>query len=102
MLPKSKLYPTLILELVLYWTESHRCSAYHKKPAARIVPAGPDEVFGDTEMMEITGFGVGLMMTGVAVAAGGLLLEAALLMMCRSLLTPSLTASLESVPVRLD
>ena len=45
-------------------------------------------------MMEITGLGMGLMMTGVAVAAGGIMLEAALLMMCRSLRTP-ITASLE-------
>ena len=52
-------------------------------------------------MMEITGIGMGLMMTGVAVAAGGLLLEAALLMMCRSLRTP-VTASTEPAAIRLS
>jgi len=36
-------------------------------------------------MMEITAIGMGLMMTGVAVAVGGLTLQATLLMMCRAL-----------------
>jgi len=44
-------------------------------------------------MLEITGVGMGLMMTGVAVATGGLLLEAALLTMCRFLRTPPIPAS---------
>lgn len=44
------------------------------------------------KMMEITGIGMGLMMTGVAVAAGGLLLEAALLLLRRTLGTPRVTA----------
>jgi hypothetical protein len=52
-------------------------------------------------MMEITGIGMGLMMTGVAVATGGLLLEAALSMMCRAVQTAHLTASLEPAPIRL-
>jgi len=53
-------------------------------------------------MMEITGIGMGLMMTGVAVATGGLLLEAALLMLCRSLRTPLVTAPLDPSATRLS
>jgi hypothetical protein len=53
-------------------------------------------------MMEITGVGMGLMMTGVAVVAGGLLLEAALLMMCRSLRTPPVSASFDPTAIRLS
>ncbi|HZM86430.1 MAG TPA: hypothetical protein VFF31_07715 [Blastocatellia bacterium] len=52
-------------------------------------------------MMEITGIGMGLMMTGVAVATGGLLLEAALLLMCRAVRSAHLMASLEPAPIRL-
>ena len=92
MLLKSKLlYPAHILETVLYCTETHRRCAYHRN-------LQQDIALGDTEMMEITGIGMGLMMTGVAVAAGGLMLEAALLMMCRSLRTP-VTASTEPAAV---
>jgi hypothetical protein len=58
---------------------------------------------GDNEMMEITGIGMGLVMTGVAVATGGLLLEAAVRMMGRSLRILPLTASpIELASVRLD
>jgi hypothetical protein len=39
-------------------------------------------------MMEITAIGMGLMMTGVAVAVGGLSVEAALLMLGRALRAP--------------
>ena len=46
-------------------------------------------------MMEITAIGMGLMMTGVAVAVGGLMLEAAFLMMGRALRAAPLGASLE-------
>ena len=53
-------------------------------------------------MMEITGIGMGLMMTGVAVATGGLLLEAAVHLMCRSLRNPALTASGAPAAIRLD
>lgn len=53
-------------------------------------------------MMEITGMGMGLMMTGLAVATGGLLLEAAVQMMGRYLRNPSLTASVAPAAIRLD
>ncbi|MFY9554205.1 MAG: hypothetical protein WAV20_19535 [Blastocatellia bacterium] len=36
-------------------------------------------------MIEITALGMGMMMTGVAVAVGGLILEATLVMLSRSL-----------------
>jgi hypothetical protein len=39
-------------------------------------------------MMEITAVGMGLMMMAVAVTVGGLVLEAALLMLCRALRVP--------------
>ena len=95
MFPKSKLlYLAHILETVLYCTETHRQCAYHED-------LQQDEALGDTEMMEITGIGMGLMMTGVAVAAGGLLLEAALLMMCRSL-RPPVTSSTEPAAIYLS
>jgi hypothetical protein len=61
-----------------------------------------DVALGDTEMMEITGIGMGLMMTGLAVATGGLLLEAAVQIMGRSLRNPSLTASVAPATLRLD
>jgi len=58
------------------------------------VPSGrlrADRVrFGVTEMMDITGIGMGLMMTGVAVAVGGLMLEGAFLMLGRALRAPPL------------
>lgn len=52
-------------------------------------------------MLEITAVGMGMMMTGVAVAAGGLLLEAALLMMSRALRTPVLIESFEPAAIQL-
>lgn len=53
-------------------------------------------------MMEITGIGMGLMMTAVAVAAGGIMIEAALLIMCRSLRTPPVSALSEPAAIRLS
>jgi hypothetical protein len=52
-------------------------------------------------MMEITAMGMGLMMTGVAVAVGALMLEATLLMLCRALRVPTL-ASCEPVAIHLS
>jgi hypothetical protein len=46
-------------------------------------------------MMEITAIGMGLMMTGVAVAIGGVTLEATFLMLGRALRSPPLAASVE-------
>jgi hypothetical protein len=46
-------------------------------------------------MIEITAIGMGLVMTGVAVAVGGLMLEATLLMLCRGTRVPALIASLQ-------
>jgi hypothetical protein len=42
-------------------------------------------------MMEITAIGMGLMMTGVAVAVGGLSVEVTLLMLGRALRAPPLS-----------
>jgi len=53
-------------------------------------------------MMEITAIGMGLMMTGVAVAVGGLMLEATLLMLGRGLRVPTLVASLEPAVIQLS
>lgn len=53
-------------------------------------------------MLEITAIGMGLMMTGVAVAGGGLLLEATLLTMCRALRTPPLTGAFEPAAIHLS
>ncbi len=53
-------------------------------------------------MLEITAVGMGLMMTGVAVAVGGLMLEATLVMMCRALRTPPLTGSFEPTAIHLS
>jgi len=53
------------------------------------------KVWRKQKMMEIMAIGMGLMMTAVGVAVGGLTLEAALLMMCRALRAPPLAASLE-------
>jgi hypothetical protein len=47
------------------------------------------------KMIEITAIGMGLMMTGVAVAVGGLLLEATFLILGRAFRTPPLAASFE-------
>ena len=88
------------LEVVPYWTESRPCQAYHEKRSSRTKPGRP-EWFGDTEM-EITAIGMGLMMTGVAVAVGGLTLEATLLMMCRALRAPPLAASSEIAAIHLS
>ncbi|MEK6300554.1 MAG: hypothetical protein AABO41_07520 [Acidobacteriota bacterium] len=57
---------------------------------------------GDTEMMELTAVGMGLMMTGVAVAVGALMLEAALLILCRAFRVPPLDASLEPAAINLS
>jgi len=46
-------------------------------------------------MMEMTGMGMGLMMTGVAVVVGGLVFEAMFLMLSRALRVPVLTPSIE-------
>ena len=53
-------------------------------------------------MMEITAVGMGLMMTGVAVAVGGLMLEATFLIMGRALRVSTLAASLEPATIRLS
>lgn len=52
-------------------------------------------------MMEITAVGMGMMMTAVAIAAGGLLLEGTLAMMCRALRTPPVEL-LEPVAIHLN
>lgn len=46
-------------------------------------------------MMEITAVGMGLMMTGVAVAVGGLTLEATFLILGRALRGPPRSASFD-------
>jgi hypothetical protein len=51
------------------------------------------------KMMEITAIGMGLMMTGVAVALGGLMLEVMFLMMGRALRGPTQAASFEPAAV---
>jgi hypothetical protein len=53
-------------------------------------------------MMEITAIGMGLMMTGVAVAAGGLMLEVTFLMMGRALRGPTLAASFEPADIHVS
>jgi hypothetical protein len=50
-------------------------------------------------MMEMTGIGMGIVMTGVAVAMGGLMLEATLLMLCRGIRVPTLIGTLEPATV---
>lgn len=57
---------------------------------------------GGTEMLEITAIGMGLMMTSVAVAVGGIMIEATLLMMCRALRPPALAKSQEPAAVHLS
>ncbi len=54
------------------------------------------------KMMEMTAIGMGLMMTGVAVAVGGLVLEAMFLMLSRSLRVPLLAASIEPAAIHLS
>ena len=53
-------------------------------------------------MMEITAIGMGLMMTGVAVAVGGVMLEATLLMLGRALRGPPLAESIEHAALDLS
>lgn len=53
-------------------------------------------------MMEITAIGMGLMMTGVAVAVGGIMLEATFLMMGRALRRPTLAAAFEPAAIHLS
>ena len=53
-------------------------------------------------MMEITAVGMGLMMTGVAVAVGGLTLEVTFLMLARALRSPALAASVEPATIHLS
>jgi len=57
---------------------------------------------GDTAMMELTAVGMGLMMTGIAVAVGALMLEATLLILCRAFREPALAASLEPAVIPLS
>ncbi|HXU39278.1 MAG TPA: hypothetical protein VN937_23185 [Blastocatellia bacterium] len=52
-------------------------------------------------MMEVTGLGMGLVMTGVAVAMGGLMLEATLLVLRRRIRVTTLIATLEPATVQL-
>lgn len=52
-------------------------------------------------MMEITAVGMGLMMTAVGVAVGGLMIQATLLMMGRALRTLSLAESREPAVIKL-
>jgi hypothetical protein len=53
-------------------------------------------------MMEITAMGMGLMMTGVGVAIGGLMLEATFLIIGRTLRGPAIAASFEPVAIDLS
>lgn len=53
-------------------------------------------------MNEITAIGMGLMMTGVGVAVGGLMLEATFLMLGRALRGADLAASFEPAVVHLS
>jgi hypothetical protein len=52
--------------------------------------------------MEITAIGIGLMMTGVAVAVGGLMLEATFLILGRALRDPPLAASFEPLAIHFN
>lgn len=49
-------------------------------------------------MMEITAVGMGLMMTGFAVALGGIILEATFLMMARAFRAPAVAIALKPQP----
>lgn len=53
-------------------------------------------------MIEITAMGMGMMMTAVAVAIGGLMLNATLLILGRALRIPPLAASFESAAIHLS
>ena len=64
---------------------------------------GPDERRdGETEMMEISVIGMGLMTTAVAVAVGGLALEAMRLMLSRAFRGLPLAASSEPTAIHLS
>ena len=82
--------------------------AFLKEHIMRNVPADGSGLIGsrcgdtDTEMMEITAVGMGLMMTGVAVALGGLTLEATFLMLGRALRSPARAASVEPTVIHLS
>ena len=52
-------------------------------------------------MMEITAIGLGLMLTGVAIAVGALLLEATFLLMFRALRVPPVATSFEPAVIHL-
>jgi hypothetical protein len=54
-----------------------------------------------TQMMEITAVGMGLMMTAVGVAVGGLMIQATLLMMGRALRSLPLAESLKPAAIKL-
>lgn len=53
-------------------------------------------------MMEMTAIGMGLMMTAVAVAVGGLTLNVAFLVLGRALQAPLLAASFEQAAIHLS
>jgi len=53
-------------------------------------------------MMEITAIGMGMMLTGVGVAVGGLMLEAMFLMLGRALRGPPLAASFGPAAIHLS
>jgi len=53
-------------------------------------------------MMEVTAVGMGLMMTAVGVAVGGLMIQATLLMMGRALRSLSLAESLKPAVIKFD
>jgi len=61
-----------------------------------------DEGMEIQTMMEITGIGMGLMMTSVAVAIGGLMLEATFEMLGRALRSAPLAASTAPVATHLS
>lgn len=64
---------------------------------------GPNERRdGETEMMEISVIGMGLMTTAVAVAIGGLALEAMRLMLSRAFRVLPLAASSEPAAIHLS
>jgi hypothetical protein len=53
-------------------------------------------------MIEITAIGMGLMMTVVAVAVGGLMLEGTFLILGRAFRTPPLATSFEPAAIHLS
>ena len=66
----------------------------------RTFRAGRLKVWRNT-MMDLTATGMGLMMTAVAVAIAGLMLDATLSMMCRALRTPALGEPFEPADIHL-